>query len=57
MCLAIELMKQEAAEEAVEKTVILSIHNLMETLNLTAEQAMAALKIPEEERDNYLKQL
>jgi hypothetical protein len=53
MCLAIELMKQEA----VENTLILSIHNLMETLNLTAEQAMAALKIPEEERDNYLKQL
>jgi hypothetical protein len=39
------------------ESMILSIHNLMETLNLTADQAMEALKIPEEERDNYLKQL
>ena len=31
-----------------------SLYNLMETLSLSAEQAMAALKIPEEERQKYL---
>jgi phage terminase Nu1 subunit (DNA packaging protein) len=65
VCLAIELMKQEAAEEAAEKAreetmeeaMITSVRNLMETLKLTADQAMAALKIPEEEREKYLRQL
>jgi hypothetical protein len=65
VCLAIELMKQEAAEKAAEKAreetmeeaMITSVRNLMETLKLTADQAMAALKIPEDERENYLRQL
>jgi hypothetical protein len=29
----------------------------METMKWTADQAMAALKVPEEERENYLSQL
>jgi hypothetical protein len=29
----------------------------METLELTADQAIAALKIPEEERERYFRQL
>ena len=33
------------------------IQNLMETLQLSAEQAMDALKIPQEERENYKKML
>jgi hypothetical protein len=61
VCLAIELMKQEAAEKAREETrredMITSIRNLMETLKMTADQAMAALKIPEEEKEKYLGQL
>jgi hypothetical protein len=61
VCLAIELMKQEAAEEAAEKareeSTITSIRNLMDTMKWTADQAMAALKITEEERENYLRQL
>jgi hypothetical protein len=69
VCLAIELMKQEAAEKAAaeatlkareetrKEAMITSIRNLMETLKLTADQAMAALKIPEDERENYLRQL
>jgi hypothetical protein len=54
-------MKQEAAEKAREETrqedMITSIRNLMETLKMTADQAMEALKIPEEEREKYLGQL
>jgi hypothetical protein len=61
VCLAVELMKQEAAEEAAEKareeSTITSIRNLMDTMKWTADQAMAALKITEEERENYLRQL
>ena len=36
---------------------IASIRNLMETLQLSVEQAMDALKIPQEERENYKKML
>jgi hypothetical protein len=73
VCLAIELMKQEAAEKAAEKAaaeatlkareetrkedMITSIRNLMDSMKWTADQAMAALKIPEEERERYFMQL
>lgn len=38
-----------------EKTRLNDIRNLMETLKLTAEQAMAALKMPENEQEKYMK--
>jgi hypothetical protein len=57
MCEAVEeygnMRAAEAAAEAeakAEKQQITSIKNLMETMKLTLEQAMNALKIPEEER-------
>lgn len=34
--------------------ILSSIKNLMETMGLTIEQAMAALKIPEGERQKYM---
>ncbi len=34
--------------------IVSSIRSLMETLDFSAEQAMAALKIPEAERQSYL---
>jgi len=37
-----------------QETIIQSIHNLMESLELTADQAMNALKIPKEEQAKYL---
>jgi Rieske Fe-S protein len=40
----------KAVEEKAEKQQITLIKNLMETMKLTLEQAMNALKIPEEER-------
>ena len=39
------------------KKTLEDIQNLMETLQLSAEQAMDALKIPQEERENYKKML
>ena len=41
-------------EKGVTKGILASIKNLMETLGLTIEQAMAALKVPENERQKYM---
>ena len=38
-------------EKGVEKGILFSIRNLMETMGWSAEQAMGGLKIPEEERE------
>lgn len=48
---------EEFAEEQREATLIQAIKNLMETLNLTAEAAMNALKISEEDQKKLLKKL
>lgn len=44
-------------ERGIETTTLQSIQSLMETVGWTAEQAMAALKIPEEERKKYIEML
>jgi len=44
-------------ERGIAKGTLRSVRNLMETLQLTAEQAIDALKIPEEEREKYMKML
>ena len=52
-----EIFKDEIAEartEGKEKNLIENIRSLMETLNLTAKQAMDALKIPANEQSKYL---
>ncbi len=49
--------RDAARAEGERKTELSAIHNLMETLQLTAQQAMDALKIPEEKREAYLAQL
>ena len=49
-------MAQGKAEGRVEGRAegkVESLRNIMQTLNLTAQQAMDALKIPQEERDKY----
>jgi hypothetical protein len=48
--------RKEAKAEAREEKISL-ISNLMETMKLTAEQAMNALKIPAEERQLYASRL
>ena len=49
--------KEEGREEGREEERFVSIRNLMDSLDLTAEKAMDALKIKEEDREMYLKAL
>ena len=44
-------------KEGELKKTLEAVQNLMETLQLSVEQAMDALKIPQEERENYKKML
>lgn len=65
MCEALkELMKdeidkerQEAAQIATQDTILENIKSLMHNLNLSAEQAMAALNIPVPNRSGYISRL
>jgi hypothetical protein len=41
-------------EKGITKGILSSIQNLMATTSWTADEAMAALKIPEEERSKYV---
>lgn len=45
--------RREGYAEGKESALIATIHNLMETLNLTAQQAMDAMKIPADEQKKY----
>ena len=47
----------EGRLEGVEEERIENLKNLMESLKLTAQQAMDALKIPVSEREKYLEKL
>lgn len=49
MCKAMEDMRNETAE----RVLIQTIRNLMETMIWSAEQAMAAMKIPEADKSKY----
>ena len=53
MCKAIDDMRKESWEEGKELGHNEDIKNLMETMKLTAGQAMDALKIPLSERSKY----
>lgn len=44
-------------EKGIQKGILLSIRNLMETMGWLEEQAMEGLKIPEEEKRKYLDEL
>ncbi len=65
VCKAWEDMKRKAAEEAAikatketqEETLLQNLRSLMETLHFSAEQAMAALKVPEAKRSNLVTKL
>ena len=51
--LTAELYKEELAE--VEKNTLLdNIRSLMETMNMTAKQAMEALRVPAEKQEEYV---
>ena len=53
----LEKGRAEGRAEGVAETTLTSIRNLMETLGLSLEAAMAALKIPEVDRPKYANQL
>ena len=65
MCAALEELMADVIEEKERKAedngkkeaTITNIGNMMETLKLTAKQAMDALKIPESEQQSYMKML
>ncbi len=61
MCEALkELMKDEIEkerQEAAQDTILENIKSLMHNLNLSAEQAMAALNIPVPNRSGYISRL
>ena len=61
MCEALrELMKEDFEKQEQETrqiTLLEDIKNLMDTTKWTAEQAMAALKIPEADRGKYITKL
>lgn len=48
---------EDMRNEAVERSILQTIRNLMETLKLSAEDAMAAMKIPDAERRKYIAKL
>ena len=44
-------------KEGAAQTMLNSIQDLMETMDFTVEQAMAALKVPDADRPKYLERL
>lgn len=44
-------------KKGIESLLLQSIKNLMETMKLSSQQAMDALKIPKDEQDKYAKRL
>lgn len=57
MCNLSKGVEERGIAIGVETTTLNAIRNLMETLKLTAEQAMEALKVPETEKIKYRGQL
>ena len=57
MCTVFEETRAEGLREGTMNGRLTDIKNLMDSLQLTAEQAMDALKIPKEERASYLEKL
>ncbi|MCD8083812.1 MAG: hypothetical protein LUE86_09970, partial [Clostridiales bacterium] len=49
--------RAEGRAEGKTENLLENLHALMETMALTAEQALAALKVPEEEHPKYLSML
>ena len=57
MCNLSKGVEQKGFRRGMEQGVLRSIQNLMETLHLTAEQAMDALKVEGSKRNEYAEQL
>ena len=57
MCNYGDFVERRGIEKGIEKGLLSSIKNLMETMEWTAEQAMNALKIEKMQQNKYLKML
>lgn len=61
MCNLSKLVEQEGIAkgrtEGLTEGILASIRNLMNSMGWTAQQAMEALKVPEEEQRQYLDRL
>jgi hypothetical protein len=57
MCRAFEETRNEAFSKGREQERIDSIRNIMDSMNISADQAMTALKIPPEDQAKYLAKL
>ncbi len=57
MCDALKELMKEDFDEKKQETLLAVIENLMESMKLTAEQAMAAIKIPEADQEKYLSRI
>lgn len=50
-------LSEGVEQKGIQKGIFKSITNLMDTMNWTAQEAMDALKIEEEERPRYIELL
>ncbi|MDE7477767.1 MAG: Rpn family recombination-promoting nuclease/putative transposase [Lachnospiraceae bacterium] len=57
MCKMMEDMRNETRNETTERVILQSIKSLMETMKLTADQAMDALKISDNDKVKYVGRL
>lgn len=57
MCDAMRELMKDDFEKKEQETLLEAIKNLMETMKWTAEQAMAAMKIPDADRHKYMTKL
>ncbi len=57
MCNLGEGIREQAYEQAMQKTWLQAVLNLMKSLNLSVEEAINALCIPEEERQSLLERI
>lgn len=57
MCEALRELMKEDFEQTKQETLLEAIKNLMETMKCSADQAMAALKIPDADKGKYIAKL
>lgn len=57
MCNLSDGVEEMGIKKGIEQNTIASIKSLIETLKLTAEEAMNALKVPDGDREKYFSML
>jgi hypothetical protein len=57
MCNLSKGVEERGIQKGLTTAMLSSIKNIMDSMNLSAEQAINALKIPESERAEYLEKL